>query len=66
MKYHRSVLEAKLYLGNNFVCSIATKSIQNSQEYIRQNEEKIKQDCEKKAFVRLTEKDQEVFSKTSH
>ena len=23
VKYHRSVLEAKLYLGNNLVCSIA-------------------------------------------
>lgn len=27
MKYHRSVLEAKLYLGNNLVCSIATEAI---------------------------------------
>ena len=61
MKYHRSVLGANLYLGNNFVCSIATKPIQNSQEYIRQNEEKIKQDCEKKAFVRLTEKIRKCF-----
>ena len=66
MKYHRSVLGAKLYLGNNFVCSIATKLIQNSQEYIRQNEEKIKQDCEKKGICEAYRKDQEVFSKTSH
>ena len=27
MKYHRSVLEAKLYLGNNLVCSIATETV---------------------------------------
>lgn len=48
MKYHRSVLEAKLYLENNLVCSIATETVQNSQEYIRQSEEKVKQDCEKR------------------
>ena len=43
-KYHRSVLEAKLYLGNNLVCSIASEAIQNSEEYINQSEKKIKQD----------------------
>ena len=66
MKYHRSVLEAKLYLGNNLVCSIASEPIQNSEEYINQREEEVKQDCESKAFVRLAEKDQETFSKTSN
>lgn len=40
-KYHRSVLEAKLYLGNNLVCSIASEAIQNSEEYINQSEKKI-------------------------
>ena len=25
-KYHRSVLEAKIYLGNNLVCSMATET----------------------------------------
>ena len=42
MKYHRSVLEAKLYLGNNLVCSIASEPIQNSEEYINQREEEVK------------------------
>ncbi len=40
MKYHRSVLEAKLYLGNNLVCSIASEPIQNSEEYINQREKR--------------------------
>ena len=60
-KYHRSVLEAKLYLGNNLVCSIASEPIQNSEEYINQSEEKIKQDCESKAFIRLAEKIKKRF-----
>ena len=42
-KYHRSVLEAKLYLGHNLLCSIATETIQNSEEYISQSEAKVKQ-----------------------
>lgn len=61
MRYHRSVLEEKLYLGNNLVCSIASESIQNSEEYINQSEEKVKQDCERKAFVGLAEKIKKRF-----
>jgi len=61
MKYHRSVLEAKLYFGNNLVCSIASEPIQNSEEYINQREEEVKQDCESKAFVRLAEKIKKRF-----
>lgn len=61
IKYHRSVLEAKLYLGNNLVCSIASEPIENSEEYINQSEEKIKQDCESKAFVRLAKKIKKSF-----
>lgn len=61
IKYHRSVLEAKLYLGNNLVCSIASEPIENSEEYINQCEEKIKQDCESKAFVRLAKKIKKSF-----
>lgn len=61
IKYHRSVLEAKLYLGNNLVCSIASEPIENSEEYINQSEEKIKQDCESKAFVRLAKKIKKRF-----
>lgn len=58
---HRSVLEAKLYLGNNLLCSIASEPIENSEEYIHQSEEKVKQDCESKAFVRLAEKIRKRF-----
>ena len=60
-KYHRSVLEAKIYFGNNLVCSLATETIENSQEYIHQSDEEIKQDCERKAFVRLAEKIKKNF-----
>lgn len=57
-KYHRSVLEAKLYFGNHLVCSIATEFIENTEEYNqkKRTEESIKQDCESKAFERLAEK----------
>ena len=63
VKYHRSVLEAKLYLGNNLVCSIATEPIENSDEYNKKQmtEEAIKQDCESKAFVRLAKKLKQAF-----
>ena len=68
VKYHRSVLEAKLYLGNNLVCSIATEMIENSEEYNRKKMtvEAIKQDCESKAFVRLAKKIKEELSKTTN
>lgn len=57
-KYHRSVLEAKIYLGNNLVCSMATETIENSEKYNEKklSEEEIKQDCESKAFVRMAAK----------
>ena len=61
IKYHRSVLEAKIYFGNNLVCSIATEPILNSEEYVNQSEEAIKQDCESKAFVRLAAKIKKRF-----
>lgn len=64
-KYHRSVLEAKLYLGHNLLCSIATETIQNSEEYISQSEAKVKQDCESKAFIRLAEKIKKRFPRSS-
>ena len=60
-KYHRSILEAKIYFGNNLVCSIASEPIENSEEYINQSEEAIKQDCESKAFVRLAAKIKKRF-----
>ena len=57
-RYHRSVLEAKIYFGNNFVANIATEPIENDAEYSAKklSDEKIKQDCESKAFLRLTQK----------
>ncbi len=64
-KYHRSVLEAKLYLGHNLLCSIATETIQKSEEYISQSEAKVKQDCESKAFIRLAEKIKKRFPRSS-
>lgn len=62
-RYHRSVLEAKLYLGNDLVCSMATETIENSEEYNEKKlcEEEIKQDCERKAFVRIASKIKERF-----
>ena len=64
-KYHRSLLEAKVYFGNNLVCSIATEFIENTDEYNKKKmtEEAIKQDCESKAFGRLAEKLKKRFSR---
>ncbi len=56
VKYHRSMLEAKIYFGNDLVCSIASEPIENSENYIKQSDDAVKQDCESKAFVRLAEK----------
>ena len=56
-KYHRSVLEAKIYFGNNLVCSMATEEYNQK----RLSEERIKQDCESKAFVRLAAKIKKRF-----
>lgn len=61
VKYHRSVLEAKVYFGDNLVCSIATETIENSEEYINQSDEATKQDCESKAFIRLAAKIKKKF-----
>lgn len=63
IKYHRSVLEAKIYFGNDLVCSMSTETIENSKEYSRKkySEEELKQDCEQKAFLRLAEKIRKRF-----
>ena len=61
VKYHRSVLEAKIYFGDNLVCSIASEPIENSDAYVNQTAEGIKQDCESKAFVRLAGKIKKKF-----
>ena len=60
-KYHRSILEAKIYFGDNLVCSIASETIENAEEYINQSDDSIKQDCESKAFVRLAAKIKKKF-----
>lgn len=52
-KYHRSVLEAKIYFGNNLVCNIATDLIENSERY--QNRKTTKE-AMKQAFERLSVK----------
>ena len=61
LKYHRSVLEAKIYFGDNLVCSIASETIENSEAYVNQGEEAVKQDCESKAFLRLAAKIKKKF-----
>ena len=61
IKYHRSVLEAKIYFGNNLVCSIGSETIENSGEYLNQSDDTVKQDCESKAFVRLAARIKEKF-----
>ncbi|MCI5622049.1 MAG: transposase family protein, partial [Lachnospiraceae bacterium] len=61
VKYHRSILEAKIYFGENLVRSIASETIENSEEYINQSDEAVKQNCESKAFVRLAAKIKQKF-----
>jgi len=53
--YYHSVLEAKIVLGENLVVSIATEFIEN------ENENVLKQDCERKAFKRLAKKIKESY-----
>ena len=62
-KYHRGVLEAKLYLGNGLMVSIGTETIENDDDYIKYkySEEERKQDCEIKAFKRLVTKIKQAF-----
>lgn len=60
-RYHRSVLEAKIYFGNSIVCSIASEPIENAETTDGKSAEKVKQDCESKAFERLAEKIKKKF-----
>ena len=55
MTYYHPVLEAKLVLPNGFACSILTEFIENP------GENPSKQDCELKAFYRLTERLKKAF-----
>jgi hypothetical protein len=53
--YYHQVLEAKIILGEDFVVSIATEFIENPAE------NPTKQDCETKAFKRLSESLKKMF-----
>ena len=61
VNYHIDVLEAKLWLGDGLVCSIGSEFIENDERYRQMSDEKVKQDCERKAFVRLAEKIKQRF-----
>ena len=67
VQYHQNVLEAKIYLGDGIMCSIASEFIENSPEdqekWKEMSEEKIKQDCETKAFRRLADRLKTAFPK---
>lgn len=58
--WSHSVLEAKIYLGEHLVVSIGSEYIENNAEDADRQEkmgaERVKQDCELKAFKRLAEK----------
>jgi len=60
VNYHSDVLEAKIVLGEKLVVSIASEFIENNGEDAlrqkRMSEEQRKQDCETKAFQRLSAK----------
>lgn len=61
VKYHNSVLEAKIWFGGDLVCSIGTEPIENPDGYYDSTDEKMKQDCESKAFKRLARKLKQDF-----
>jgi hypothetical protein len=59
------VLEAKIYFGSRLVCSICSEFIENNGEDAEKqknmSEEERKQDCEIKAFKRMSEKLKKAF-----
>ena len=63
--YHRDVLEAKIFFGEKLVACIGSEFIENNGEDRKRQEtmcaEKIKQDCETKAFKRLAERVKKRF-----
>lgn len=63
--YYHSVLEAKIYFGGQLVMSMASEFIENAGEDAaaqkEMSEEKRKQDCELKAFKRLSQKLKKSF-----
>lgn len=60
INYHCDVLEAKIVLGESLIVSIASEFIENNGEDAekqkKMSEEERKQDCETKAFKRLSAK----------
>ncbi len=58
VRYFHNVLEAKLIGDNGFCVSLATEWIENDEEY-------EKQDCELKAFVRLAKKLKQQYPRLS-
>lgn len=65
VNYHVDVLEAKIYFGSGLLCSICSEFIENNGEDAEKqknmSEAERKQDCEIKAFKRLTEKLKKAF-----
>lgn len=61
INYHIDVLEAKLWLGDGLVSSLGSEFIENDEKYRQMSDEKVKQDCERKAFVRLAKKIKQRF-----
>lgn len=65
VNYHCDVLEAKIVLGEQLVVSIASEFIENNGEDAPEQKDmgdgKQKQDCETKAFKRLSEKLKKAF-----
>ena len=65
VNYYQGVLEAKIYFGESLLCSIASEFIENNGEDAERqknmNEEERKQDCERKAFYRLSKKLKAAF-----
>jgi hypothetical protein len=76
IEYYHYVLEAKLVIHENLVFSICTEFIENegkipseeelfSKEYNEPGKDRVKQDCEIKAFYRLSEKLKAAFPRLS-
>jgi hypothetical protein len=74
ISYYHNVLEAKLVLNDSLVFSIQSEFIENEQpipseevlfsrEYSEPSKDKVKQDCETKAFYRLAAKLKAAFPK---
>lgn len=65
VNYHYDVLEAKIVFGESLIVSIASEFIENNGEDAERqkgmSEEERKQDCETKAFKRLSEKLKKAF-----